>query len=389
MEKILALLFTAFMMLPTVHFVNAETMNQKPEIVSEAAILMDSQSGAILYDKNADDRMVPASLTKIATAIYALEKGNLEDKVIVPKEATEVEGTKVYLEEGEVVTLEHLIQGMLINSGNDAATAIAIHLDGNVDKFSANLNKFLADKVDVHQTHFTNPHGLFNEDHYTTAHDLALITNYAMQNSTFKQIFGTRELTWDGESWDTTLITHHLLLKGDYPYEGITGGKTGFVDEAKQTLATTAENERIKLTAIVLRTDFKEDIYNDTQLLFDYGFQNFKSDVINKSTVYQSVDKDYFTDKDLIITSPIGGYEVVVTSNGLLQIFNQTGELIQTLQLKEKKVEASDGHLIKVEGGESKEIKTNMLGQNTFFIIFILSLTTIIFVVRKWKGFSR
>jgi serine-type D-Ala-D-Ala carboxypeptidase (penicillin-binding protein 5/6) len=196
-------------------------------------------------------------------------------------------------------------------------------------------------------------------------------------------------LTWDGESWDTTLITHHLLLKGDYPYEGITGGKTGFVDEAKQTLATTAENERIKLTAIVLRTDFKEDIYNDTQLLFDYGFQNFKSDVINKSTVYQSVDKDYFTDKDLIITSPIGGYEVVVTSNGLLQIFNQTGELIQTLQLKEKKVEASDGHLIKVEGGESKEIRTNMLGQNTFFIIFILSLTTIIFVVRKWKGFSR
>lgn len=389
MEKILALLFTAFMMLPTVHFVNAETMNQKPEIVSEAAILMDSQSGAILYDKNADARMVPASLTKIATAIYALEKGNLQDKVIVPKEATEVEGTKVYLEEGEVVTLEHLIQGMLINSGNDAATAIAIHLDGSVDKFSANLNKFLADKVDVHQTHFTNPHGLFNEDHYTTAHDLALITNYAMQNSTFKQIFGTRELTWDGESWDTTLITHHLLLKGDYPYEGITGGKTGFVDEAKQTLATTAENERIKLTAIVLKTDFKEDIYNDTQLLFDYGFQNFKSDVINTSTVYQSVDKDYFTDKDLIITSPIGGYEVVVTSNGLLQIFNQTGELIQTLQLKEKKVEASDGHLTKVEGGESKEIRTNMLGQNTFFIIFILSLTTIIFVVRKWKGFSR
>ena len=389
MEKILALLFTAFMMLPTVHFVNAETMNQKPEIVSEAAILMDSQSGAILYDKNANARMVPASLTKIATAIYALEKGNLQDTVIVPKEATEVEGTKVYLEEGEVVTLEHLIQGMLINSGNDAATAIAIHVDGNVDKFSANLNKFLADKVDVHQTHFTNPHGLFNEDHYTTAHDLALITNYAMQNSTFKQIFGTRELTWDGESWDTTLITHHLLLKGDYPYEGITGGKTGFVDEAKQTLATTAENERIKLTAIVLKTDFKEDIYNDTQLLFDYGFQNFKSDVINTSTVYQSVDKDYFTDKDLIITSPIGGYEVVVTSNGLLQIFNQTGELIQTLQLKEKKVEASDGHLTKVEGGESKEIRTNMLGQNTFFIIFILSLTTIIFVVRKWKGFSR
>ena len=329
MEKILALLFTAFMMLPTVHFVNAETMNQKPEIVSEAAILMDSQSGAILYDKNADARMVPASLTKIATAIYALEKGNLQDKVIVPKEATEVEGTKVYLEEGEVVTLEHLIQGMLINSGNDAATAIAIHLDGSVDEFSANLNKFLADKVDVHQTHFTNPHGLFNEDHYTTAHDLALITNYAMQNSTFKQIFGTRELTWDGESWDTTLITHHLLLKGDYPYEGITGGKTGFVDEAKQTLATTAENERIKLTAIVLKTDFKEDIYNDTQLLFDYGFQNFKSDVINTSTVYQSVDKDYFTDKDLIITSPIGGYEVVVTSNGLLQIFNQTANLFK------------------------------------------------------------
>jgi len=344
---------------------------------------MDSQSGAILYDKNADARMVPASLTKIATAIYALEKGNLQDKVIIGNEAIKVEGTKVYLEAGEVVTLEHLIQGMLINSGNDAATAIAIHLDGSVDKFSRNLNQYLEESIGVHQTHFTNPHGLFNKDHYTTAHDLALITSYAMKNSMFKQIFGTRELTWDGESWDTTLITHHLLLKGDYPYEGITGGKTGFVDEAKQTLATTAENKNIELIAIIMKANYKEEIYKDTQLLLDYGFQNFKSDQINKSTIYHAEDKKFITIKDQFITVPIGVYEEDVTANGLLEIFNQTGELIQTLQLAEQKVEAAAGNMEPVGGLKSNESGTNKLGQNAFIIITILCMMTIILGVRK------
>ena len=101
-----------------------------------------------------------------------------------------------------------------MNSGNDAAAAIAIHLDGTIENFSVNINEYLRNVVGVHHTHLTNPHGLFDENHYTTAHDLAVITNYAMKNDTFKKIFGTKELLWDGQSWDTTLITHHLLLKG-------------------------------------------------------------------------------------------------------------------------------------------------------------------------------
>lgn len=227
-------------------------------IKSEAAVVMDAQTGAVLYGKNADEKMYPASLTKIATAIYAIENGDLQDKVTISKNVVNTDGTKVYLEEGEVVTLHHLLQGMLINSGNDAAVAIAEHLNGSDEQFSNSLNKYLKEKIGVTNTHFTNPNGLFDENHYTTAEDLAKITNYAMKNNVFKEIFGTKELQWDGLSWDTTLITHHQMLKGEIPYPGITGGKTGYVDESKQTLATTADNGQMKLTAIVLKADNKK-----------------------------------------------------------------------------------------------------------------------------------
>ncbi|MEM5595191.1 serine hydrolase [Niallia circulans] len=186
--------------------------------------------------------MYPASLTKIATAIYAIENGKLDDIVTVSENAYSTEGTKVYLEKGEQVTLRHLLDGMLINSGNDAAIAIAEYLDGTVSDFETSINKYLKEKVNVHSTHFKNPNGLFDKDHYTTANDLALITQYAMKNETFREIFGTDELKWDGLSWDTTLVSHHQMVNGSRPYDKVTGGKTGYVDESKQTLATTAEN---------------------------------------------------------------------------------------------------------------------------------------------------
>lgn len=195
-------------------YAETETFNEleQLEIVSEAAILMDSDTGAILYEKNAHEKMVPASLTKIATAIYAIENGDLADIVTVSESARNVEGTRVYLEAEEQVTLLKLVQGMLINSGNDAAWAIAEHIDGTINQFSKNLNTYLEQDIGVKNTHFTNPHGLYDEDHYTTAEDLAVITSYAMKNETFRQIFGETEMKWTGESWDTTIYTHHLML---------------------------------------------------------------------------------------------------------------------------------------------------------------------------------
>ena len=243
-------------------------------IKSEAAVVLDSETGALLFAKNPEERLYPASLTKIATAIYAIEKGDLDDIVTISGNAANQKGTRVYLKKGEKIPLKILIQGMLIHSGNDAAMAVAEHLDGNVKRFANNLNNYLINSIGVNNTHFTNPNGLFDPTHYTTAMDLAIITNYAIKNPVFSEIFGTKKFIWNGVSWKTTLFTRHLMLKGEIPYPGITGGKTGFVEESKSTLATTADNGKIKLTAIALKAANKKIIYKDTEKLLDYCFNN-------------------------------------------------------------------------------------------------------------------
>lgn len=153
---------------------------------SEAAIMIDSKTGAVLYEKNANKQMYPASLTKIATAIYAIEIGELDDVVTVSEKARSIEGTGVYLEEGEQVTLKKLLQGLLINSGNDAGIAIAEHLSGSVQQFSSDINIYLKIVIGVNNINFENPHGLFGPEHVTTPEDLAKITQYAIRNETFR-----------------------------------------------------------------------------------------------------------------------------------------------------------------------------------------------------------
>ena len=226
------------------------------QINSEAAVLIDAKTGQVLYGKNENQKMSPASLTKIATTIYAIENGNLNDMVTVSEQATDVEGTKVYLEPGEVLPLEMLIIGMMVNSRNDAANAISEHLDGNMERFAQNINRYVQEEIGVHHTHFENPSGLFGENHYTTAVDLAEITRYAMKNEKFRSIFGMIEFEWNGQSWDTTLLTHHRLLKGEFPCDArITGGKNGYISEAGFTLVTTAEKNGLELVAVTLNAD--------------------------------------------------------------------------------------------------------------------------------------
>jgi D-alanyl-D-alanine carboxypeptidase len=339
------------------------------DIKSEAAILIDSQSGAVLYEKNAKQKMYPASLTKIATAIYAIERGNLANMVTITKEATEVDGTKVYLNEGEEVPLKKLIQGMLINSGNDAAEAIALHLDGNREAFSRHLNDFLQNKINVQNTHFTNPHGLFEGSHYTTAEDLAKITSYALQNDTFKEIYGTKELKLVGESWDTTIFTHHRMLKGEIPLEGIIGGKTGFVTEAKQTLATSAENEKISLTAIVLKADHKKGIYQDTQLLLEYGFARFQTSLLEPSEVKHN---KYYLPNETFITEDLQEGRQTVLDNGELLIETGSDETIQTIQLEKHEREPVESKVEQTKQEHEEDHATVIYGAAVFVLAGLL-----------------
>lgn len=308
-----------------------------PEVKSEAVILLDANTGSILYEKNSHTKMYPASLTKMATAIYAIEEGNLDDVVSVSAKAYETDGTRVYLEEGEQVTLKHLIQGLLINSGNDAGVAIAEHLNGSIESFADSLNQYLKEKIGVEQTHFTNPHGLFDENHYTSAYDLALITKYALKNPVFREIYGTKELAWNGESWDTTLFSHHLMLRGEIPYEGITGGKTGFVQESSHTLSTSAEQGELSLIAIVLKADRKEYAYDDTAALLDYGFENFEvKEVAVDKKFYGEQNESYQMNQSLQYTQKKNeNVQIAMTDQGVLQVLGDDGRQLATKQLKQ------------------------------------------------------
>jgi serine-type D-Ala-D-Ala carboxypeptidase (penicillin-binding protein 5/6) len=368
--------FFIILMLILSNQVNVYAAEKPPlEIKSEAAVLVDSETGAILYSKNSNERLYPASLTKIATAIYAIENGNIDDVVTVSARAVKEEGTRVYLVEGERVPLKKLIQGMLINSGNDAAVAIAEHLDGSVERFADNINKYLVEKIGVSNTHFTNPNGLFNENHYTTALDLALITNYAMKNPVFKEIFGTIELEWVGESWETKLLTHHRLLKGEIPVDGITGGKTGFVNESKHTLATTAENENLKLTAIVLKADSGKASYNDTVKLMKYGFSSFKHRIIKQNELFTIHKKEYYSKNDIVVTEHVNTSEESISEQGMLEIVNN-GQVSQSIQLEVKEPKP-----IKVT--KEKLLSSEQSSINIFYVIIVFAFAGLLIGVRK------
>ncbi|PYF02632.1 D-alanyl-D-alanine carboxypeptidase family protein [Ureibacillus chungkukjangi] len=359
-------------------YVFGATTSGTPNIVSESAIVMEANTGKILFEKNANKQMYPASLTKIATAIYAIENGHLDDEVIVSSSVRSVEGTRVYLEVGEKVTLKKLIQGLLINSGNDAGVAIAEHLDGNVEQFSNNLSTYLKDVIGVQNTNFENPHGLYNKDHFTTAKDLAKITKYALQNDTFKEIFSTKQLDWIGDSWDTTLITHHKILKGEIPYEEVTGGKTGYINQSGFTLATTAENENLSLIVITLNNPTEETSYHDTIELLNYGFENYITESIEKGIIFTVGDKKFKSAKNLYYTSLLNEQiSKKATKDGTLNFTTKEGNLVDTFQLESVKTTIQKEQNKKID-----EVKS--FSKNSMEILLYLGILFSIIVFYFW-----
>ncbi|NHM29411.1 D-alanyl-D-alanine carboxypeptidase [Bacillus sp. C11] len=349
--------------------------DKKINIKSEAAVMIDTETGAVLYSKNPDEALYPASLTKIATAIYAIEKGNLNDIVTVSRNAATTEGTRVYLNVGEKVQLKKLIQGMLINSGNDAAVAIAEHLGGTVEQFETELNEYLRTNIGVQHTHFVTPNGLFNENHYTTAMDLALITKYALQNPVFSEVFGLKELNWVGQSWKTTLVSKHRMLNGEVPFQYVTGGKTGFIDESKQTLATSADNGKLKLVVVALKADHKKDIYKDTVKLFNYGFSSFGHETLPKDKTFKSGKNLYLVSQETMVTKPLNDQvEKVDKKSSMLNVENKNGDILQQIKLTEKKI-PNEKH---------KEEYTENMHLNLFYgIIPVLAIFLFMFLKRK------
>ncbi|WP_051331060.1 D-alanyl-D-alanine carboxypeptidase family protein [Aneurinibacillus terranovensis] len=293
-------------------------------IHSDAAVLMDARSGYIVYQKNPEKVLFPASITKIVTGILAIEHGNLNDMVTVSKNARNVEGTRVYLAEGEQKRMEDLVYGMLINSGNDAAVAIAEHMDGSIAAFSKRMNEFVA-SIGATHTHFTNPDGLYDKDHYTTAEDMAKITAYAMKNEKFRSIVGTKEMLWNGKEWKTKLINHNKML---FTYPGANGVKNGFTDQSRFTLVTSAQRNGTELLAILMKADSSQQIYDDTKYLLDYGFSHYKTvRILNEGQHVVTQGERYTNESNVYATIPRNDrYQVKIEDAHHVMVLTSSGK---------------------------------------------------------------
>lgn len=232
-------------------------------------VLIEQSSKRVLLGQNERAKCYPASTTKILTAYVTLMNLPLDHVVTVPKQAAGVEGSSLYLKAGAQITVEDLIFGLMLRSGNDAATALAIEVAGSVEAFAEIMND-TARKLGANDSHFVNPHGLHDDDHYTTAYDLALITAAAYELDDFKRIVGTKvkNIAVDGEV--CAIANKNKLLK---LFDGANGVKTGYTKKSGRCLAGGAERDGMQLISVVFNCP---DMWNDTAALLDYGFENFE-----------------------------------------------------------------------------------------------------------------
>ncbi|WLR56486.1 D-alanyl-D-alanine carboxypeptidase family protein [Mesobacillus subterraneus] len=268
-----------------------QTVQASVSVSARSAVLIEQESGRVLFEKDAHRVSRIASITKIMTAILAIESGMLDEKVKVSETAVRAEGSSIYLKPGEKIRLEDLVYGLMLRSGNDAAVAIAEHVGGSLDGFAYLMNE-KAQQIGMENTHFANPHGLDDhEDHVSTAYDMTILTRYAMKNEIYKEISGTKihRAPNPTETWDRVWKNKNRLLTEKYKFS--TGGKTGYTKRAKRTLVSTAKKDDFELIAVTLNAP---DDWNDHIQMFETGFSNYDvAEILSKGKVTGIKDSHY------------------------------------------------------------------------------------------------
>lgn len=288
--RIKKILIILFILIFSLNISVSYGISDTPEISAGAAILLDSASEKIIYSKNESEKMYPASTTKILTAILTIENCNLNDVVTVPYEAIASipSGYSVAaLQPGEQLTVEQLLQVMMVHSANDAANVLAYHISGSIDAFSNLMNKKV-EELGLTNTHFTNPSGMHDENHYTTAYDLAIIMKYCMKNTTFRSLSGLKYCKipatnkYDERVFNTTnelLIYDNREVSSNYYYKYAIAGKTGYTTQAKNCLVSVSNKDDLELICVVLSVGLYPNNLSakfvDTKTLFDYGYNNY------------------------------------------------------------------------------------------------------------------
>lgn len=264
-------------------YADEEGIAAAPHLVSQTAVVIDAETGQVLYQKQKDQKMAPASITKIISAIVAVESGiALDEQITMSYDAVfsvPRYSSHIALDEGEKLTMEDALYAMMLASANDAANGIAEKVAGSNEEFVVKMNE-LAQKVGAVNTHFTNPHGLIDNEHYTTAYDMALLTRYAMQNEAFLPFFTTitYEMAPTNKQPEQRVFSNQneMIKNTTYKYEGAFGGKLGYTEEALYTIVTVAEREGRTLICVCMRSDPYVQQYADAADALDYAFNQYK-----------------------------------------------------------------------------------------------------------------
>lgn len=292
------------------------------ETKSAAEIAMELTTGAVLEESNADKSLPMASTTKIMTAIIIIEENNLDEVIKVPEEAVGVEGSSIYLKKDEQIDVKDLLYGLMLRSGNDSAAALAIHNSGSIEKFVAKMNK-KAQEIGAENTNFTNPSGLPDSNHYTTARDLCKIACYAMHNEQFKEIVATKSYKGKFKSFSNK----NKML---YNFDGATGVKTGYTVKAGRCLVSSAEREGMEVVCVVLNSP---DMYLRSGEILNNCFKNYRLVNLDENSMFMS-------DRVLCKLSKSIGFVVKSNENINLKVVPyknlkniETGDLVAQLEI--------------------------------------------------------
>ena len=247
-------------------------------VSAQSAVLIECESGNVIFSKNSDTRLPMASTTKIMTALVVIESCNLSDTVKISKAACGIEGSSVYLREGEIFTVKELLYALMLASANDAATALALYVSGSEEAFADKMNE-KASELGLSDTHFKNPHGLEDDEHYTTTKELALIAAHASKNEVFRSICSTKKIIIKRESKESArLLTNHNKMLSSY--DGCFGIKTGFTKASGRCLVSGAERDGLSLIAVTLNAP---DDWQDHKSMLDYGFSLYEKVTLLKA----------------------------------------------------------------------------------------------------------
>ena len=276
-----------------------ENWPEGPAISAQSAILLEANTGVILYAKNIHEKAYPASTTKLMTCLVAAEHSETDEIVTFSYDAVhsiDSDSSNIGIDAGQAMPMEECLYGIMVASANEVANAVAEHVGGSQEGF-ANLMNAKAKELGCENTHFVNAHGLYDDNHYTSAYDLALIAQAFFKNELLSKVGNTASyhfVATADQPDDFIQRNKHKLITGEIAYDGIKGGKTGYTDEARQTLVTCAEKNGMKLICVVMKEE-TPDQFNDTVKLFDYGFTNFTAtNIAENETDYQIENSDFF-----------------------------------------------------------------------------------------------